>query len=114
MNQLLLRTGFLALCMGFTGLSACGQLAPPSAPAAVRQQAVLGKDGDATVSTPNTLINRYAALGLDGPAGTTVLTLSNAAGRDLDALQPITVEDLVLIIQMQGAETDPTNAVSFG
>ncbi len=74
----------------------------------------LGKDGDVAVDTMGRVLNRYAALGADANRGNTTLTLSSSVGQDLDALQPISAGDLLLLMQMQGAEIGGENSARFG
>ncbi|MFO0576089.1 MAG: DUF11 domain-containing protein [Polyangia bacterium] len=81
---------------------------------ALSQAEGLGKDGDLTVSMAGTIVNRYAVLAADAKPGDTSLTLSGMAGLGLDALMPLAVDDLLLIIQMQGADIDTTNSASYG
>ena len=85
------------------------------APQGTRQQAEgLGKDGDVAVDAMGRVLNRYAALGADANRGNTTLTLSGQLGHDLEALQPIASGDLLLIMQMQGADISGDNSARFG
>jgi hypothetical protein len=78
-------------------------------------QAQAGKDGNRTLAATTTIANEYTALTADATAGTTALTVAsnnlNANTRFAAALAP---GDLVLIIQMQGAAIDATDAASYG
>jgi uncharacterized repeat protein (TIGR01451 family) len=77
-------------------------------------QAQAGKDGNRTLSA-TTIANEYTALTADAAAGTATLTVAsnnlNANTRFAAALAP---GDLVLVIQMQGATIDATDAASYG
>lgn len=74
----------------------------------------LGKDGDLTISTAGTIVNRYAALATAARPGDKTIKLSSVAGQGVDALLPLAVDDLLLIIQMQGADIDTGNTVNYG
>lgn len=83
---------------------------PAAQPAqATKQSALLGQDGAMTISLPNTIVNRYAALGADVAQGSTDLTVDNIAD-----LLPLDPGDMLLVIQMQGAEIDQSDAASYG
>lgn len=104
----------LGSCISLLG-AACsdGDLAPPRHSQRTQAEG-LGRDGDLAVDTMGQVLNRYAALGADANRGNTTLTLSTALGQDLDALQPIAPGDLLLLIQMQGAEISGENSARFG
>jgi hypothetical protein len=112
----------LGLVLSAGGPPGCGPGDPlanlgtgASAPVGSLSQAEgLGKDGDLVVSRVGTVVNRYAVLGADAKQGDTTLTLSGMGGIGLDALMPLAVDDLLLIIQMQGADIDTTNTPSYG
>ncbi|MCW5970147.1 MAG: DUF11 domain-containing protein [Blastocatellales bacterium] len=72
------------------------------------------QDGNLTVTAPNTVVNRYATLAADGAAGATTITVSNPGGNF--GLDPATlsVGDLLLIIQMQGAQIDTSDTPAYG
>jgi MYXO-CTERM domain-containing protein len=75
--------------------------------AAKVKQAEVGKDGTPPAITAPTTVNGYAALGADAAAGARSITYAVTA----DALFTVLEEgDLVLIIQMQGATINPTDA----
>lgn len=99
-------------------LSGCGSsesLSPPLLPIGELHQAEgLGKDGDLTISAPSTIVNRYAVLATSARPGDKTITLSSTAGLGIDALLPLAVDDLLLIIQMQGADIDTSNTVNYG
>ena len=74
------------------------------------RQALVGKDGDRTVNTANTIVNGYSALtGTPNANQVTVNAIGDFAAGGRPALA---VGDLVLIIQMQGADiTTPDSAI---
>jgi uncharacterized repeat protein (TIGR01451 family) len=78
-------------------------------------QAQAGKNGNVTLSAATTIANEYTALTADATAGSPVLTVAsntlNTNSRFAEVLAP---GDLVLIIQMQGATIDATDAASYG
>ncbi len=65
-----------------------------------------GKDGSVNIATPGTLVNVYTTLTTDAAAGATSIQVADATG--------ITAGDLLLVIQMQGATIDTTDAASYG
>lgn len=97
----------MALC-GLWALTSCGVTPPAGSEVAEVKSAVFGMDGAVTVSMPNTVVNRYAALAQNAAAGATVLTVGNAAALNTAP------GDLLLVIQMQGAEIDSTDTVAYG
>jgi uncharacterized repeat protein (TIGR01451 family) len=74
-----------------------------------------GKNGNRTISTGTATVNEYVALTADAAAGSSTLTVAsntlNDNGRFTAALAP---GDLVLVVQMQGATIDATDAASYG
>lgn len=74
-----------------------------------------GADGSHVVTTPDTVLNRYAALAADAAAGDTVLTITTAGALDAPApFGPLAAGDLLLVIQMQGAVLDTADGPAFG
>lgn len=78
-------------------------------------QAQAGKTGNVTLSATTTIVNEYTTLTADASAGSATLTVAsntlNANNRFAAALAP---GDLVMIIQMQGATIDASDAASYG
>ena len=74
--------------------------------AGLRAAAQPGKNGPLAVSTANVVVNQYTALTADAAVGGNVLTVGSTTG--------LSVGDLVLIIQMQGAAINTTNTSSYG
>ena len=81
---------------------------------AVTRAEISGKDGALTVSSPNTIVNKYAKLMVDAPAGAATITIENPGGAN--GLDPagLTAGDLILIIQMSGASIDASDSPNFG
>ena len=73
-----------------------------------------GKDGVLTVSAPNTVLNRYAALGADATAGATSFVVSDVAALDDATYGPLEPGDLVMLYQAQGASIDTSDTQSYG
>jgi len=104
--------------LSFRLRSVCRFLAPLfllglASPGAHAQQP--GKDGPLTVAASNTVLNKYAVLSADASAGATSIDVTNPGGAD--GLDPatLTLNDLLLIIQMQGATMDTSyRVVDFG
>ena len=68
-------------------------------------QAQKGKDGVKTVSTANVKINEFTALTAPVAANSTILNVtSNALNTNARFTTTLTPGDLVMIIQMQGAD----------
>lgn len=104
--------GVASLASGLAILSACGVAELPSSQSknvVPMQRALLGQDADLTVAAGKTVsVNTYAPLIKDAAAGDAKLYVNNA-----NALK-LAKGDLVLIIQMQGAEIKTTNDINFG
>ena len=105
------RSRWLLLGLGLAGCSAgadLGHSVPNKAPT-MRQGPLLGSDGAVTVTAPETVLNRYAALKLDAKAGTQQLTVDPLAD-----LAPVAAGDLLLVLQAQGAVINGSDTASFG
>lgn len=73
---------------------------------------VTGKDGAATITSTDTIVNQYASLGTSVSSGATSLEVTDI--NDLNSGAALSQDDLVLIIQMQGASIKMVNDSSFG
>ena len=73
-------------------------------------------DGALEVTAPDTVVNRYAVLRSDVHSGDRVLPLTAADGHGVAALMPLAAGDVLLIVQMQGADVQAgdRNAGTFG
>ncbi len=78
----------------------CGAMAMPA------QARVPGKDGALTVGVANTIVNSYTTLSAGAAAGATTLSVASAAG--------ITVGDVLLVYQAQGATIGTGNTSAYG
>lgn len=81
---------------------------------AVTRAEISGKDGELTVTAPNTIVNKYAILAGNAPKGAKDITITNPGGPN--GLTPGSLEagDLIMLIQMSGAAIDTTNTVNYG
>ncbi len=89
-------------------VAGCG-VGSPTAPVGSAGQAIVGGLGAVTVTAAGTIVNRYTPLAADAVAGATTLTVTSGA-----ALAPVASGDLVMIVQMQGAAINTTNAAAYG
>ena len=73
-----------------------------------------GKDGALTVTAANTVVNRYSVLTANAASGGTSLVVANAGGAN--GLDPGTLvaNDVLLVIQMQGATIDTSDTAAYG
>ncbi len=73
-----------------------------------------GQDGDLVVAAANTVVNRYATLSANAAVAATSITVANAGGAN--GLDPATLSpgNLLLVIQMQGAEIDASDTIAYG
>jgi uncharacterized repeat protein (TIGR01451 family) len=78
-------------------------VAAMSTPVQARQ---IGKDGALTVSAANTVVNTTTTLSAAATAGATTITVASAAG--------ITVGDVLLVYQAQGATISTANVNTYG
>jgi hypothetical protein len=85
------------LCFSFSSYSQCGA-APTS--------------GAQTISTAGNIVNSYYPGTGNPTAGSTTLTVGTIDGRG--SATALTSGDMVLIIQMQGADFDTTNTSAYG
>lgn len=76
----------------------------------------IGTSGDYTVTSPDTVLNEYAVLAADALAGSSTITVTDIADLDspLPELGPLQADDVLMIIQMQGASIDTSNTSSYG
>ncbi len=74
---------------------------------------ISGKDGALTVTAANTIVNKYAYLAVDAPAGAAVISVTNPGGPNGLDVATLTPGDLILIIQRAGASIDSSNSGSY-
>lgn len=97
--------------------AACGTSAERShEPIGQSSSSVIGNDGAITITAPNTVLNTYAALAQDAPVGATSVLVSNAAGLDspISQLGALAPGDLLMIVQMQGAQIANLDDPAYG
>ena len=74
----------------------------------------VGKDGDLVVSSPGTIVNRYATLAVDALAGSAKILVTYPAGDNGLRADLLAAGDLIMIVQMAGATIDSSNTASYG
>ncbi len=94
--------------------TACEPAFPEAPGLPSQERSVIGGDGPLTVSAPGTVLNRYAVLAADVSAGATSLEVTNAADLDDADFGPLSLGDLLFIVQMQGASIDTSDSASYG
>jgi MYXO-CTERM domain-containing protein len=91
----------------------CPSLFQSDGQRAVRiRQAVVGKDGDRTITAANTVVNTYAALYAGVNRNNNKITVRPT--EDATFANSLAQGDLLLIIQMAGAAMDTTNTIDYG
>lgn len=75
---------------------------------------ISGKDGALTVTTPNTIINKYCVLVANAPVGASMIAVTNPGGPNGLAPGTLTPGDLILIIQMAGATINTSDSPNYG
>ncbi|HEX8706513.1 MAG TPA: OmpA family protein [Myxococcaceae bacterium] len=95
-------------------LAACDPVQPEPASTTSQAASLTGVDGDVTVTAPFTVLNRYAVLATNASAGSTSVTVTAVTDLDHPDFGPMSVGDLVFIVQMQGASIDTSNGPAYG
>lgn len=91
----------------------CPSLFQSDGQRAVRiKQAVVGKDGDRTITAANTVVNTYAVLYTGVNHDNNKITVRPT--EDATFAASLEQGDLLLIIQMAGATMDTTNTINYG
>ncbi len=99
----------LASCGDDPGLrSAAGGLPEPDVTVGQHRAALSGKDGMATITLLDQTVNRYAQVTADIRSGDLSIAVMDLAALDVAA------GDLLMVIQMQGATLDFTDAIDYG
>lgn len=77
---------------------------------------LIGSNGNYTITSADTVLNEYAVLASDASAGSTTITVTNAADLDspIPEIGPLSTGDLLMIIQMQGATINTSDSVDYG
>ncbi|PSM31352.1 NEW3 domain-containing protein [Haliangium sp. UPWRP_2] len=98
-------------------MASCGSESARTAPAGQvpapgeigqKTSALAGKDGTATILLPNVQVNRYAAVAADIRPGDKTITVTGLAALNVE------VDDLLMVMQMQGASLDFTDTINYG
>lgn len=101
-------------CVGLL-VAACQSAPPPTHDEAptfgARGEALMGTDGDRTITAASTTVNQYTALSANAVQGATVLNVASVAALTSGA-DALAAGDLLLVIQMQGATLDTANVNS--
>lgn len=108
--QAVLMTGF-AVAAGCGSQASVPYLGPSSLPATEIGQhssALAGKDGADTILLPNQTVNRYARVIANIRPGDKTLQVMGLAAFN------VAVDDLLMIMQMQGATLDFTDTINYG
>ncbi|MFN0108247.1 MAG: hypothetical protein ACKVZH_05270 [Blastocatellia bacterium] len=82
-------------------------------PATTRAE-ISGKDGDLTVTQPNTIVNKYGKLAIDAPVGSAMIAVDNPGGPNGLDINTLAAGDLIMIVQMSGASVDSSNTINYG
>ncbi|MBN1208544.1 MAG: tandem-95 repeat protein, partial [Myxococcaceae bacterium] len=85
-----------------------------SEPVAVSSSALVGVDGNYTVTTAGDVLNRYTPLRASAAAGSTSIQVETLTNLNSPQFGPLAPGDLLMIIQMQGASINTTNSANFG
>ena len=114
MRRKLLIFGVLALGLLLLGLVRPTKESRLLDPSASAQSGAGANDGDLVVTSPNTIVNRYATLAMNAPAGSSRILVTYPGGEHglrADLLAP---GDLILIVQMGGASINNANNPDYG
>ncbi|MFN7828161.1 MAG: hypothetical protein ACK5RR_09385 [Acidobacteriota bacterium] len=114
MRRKLLIFGVLALGLLLLGLVRPTKESRLLDPSASAQSGAGANDGDLVVTSPNTIVNRYATLAMNAPAGSSRILVTYPGGEHglrADLLAP---GDLILIVQMAGASINNANNPDYG
>src|SRR5215203_5030918 len=68
----------------------------------VTRAEISGKDGDLTVTLPNTIVNKYGRLAINAPAGSSMIAVDNPGGPNGLDISTLAAGDLIMIVQMSG------------
>ncbi|WP_148273220.1 Ig-like domain-containing protein [Stigmatella aurantiaca] len=114
-------TQVLCLLVGVLSASCAQESAEPgqglasvSEATAVSSAALVGTDGDLTVTAANTELNQYSALAEAAAAGATSFRVADVGDLASPQFGALAAGDLLMIIQMQGATLGTDNSPAFG
>lgn len=80
----------------------------------VTKAEISGKDGELTVTQPNTIVNKYGRLAINAPAGSSMIAVDNPGGPNGLDINTLAAGDLIMIVQMSGASVDTSNTTNYG
>ena len=103
-----------ALAAGCSDAPAAGTRETRVAATPAPASALVGSDGDLTVSSAGTVLNQYAVLAADTQVADTTLSVTNIADLTSTTYGALAPGDLLLVIQMQGATIDTSNTATYG
>ncbi|MGE0882031.1 MAG: beta strand repeat-containing protein [Blastocatellales bacterium] len=109
----LICTALLLAALAFNSFGTRGLMNWLNTPNVARAE-ISGKDGELTVTTPNTIVNKYGKLAVDAPMGASTITVTNPGGPNGLDVSTLTAGDLILIIQMAGASINNSNSINYG
>lgn len=105
----MLHTTGLGLALSVCALGmGCGADSPENAFWTKRNSLVVNPDGNYTAKSQTDVVNKYAPLTVSASVGDAQVTVQNVAGLGLSQ------DDLVMIIQMQGADMRSTDDEQYG
>jgi len=85
-----------------------------SAPMSVRSQGNLNNSSDLVVTSPDTVVNRYATLAVNAQAGSARILVTYPGGEYGLRADLLSAGDLIMIVQMAGASISTTNTADYG
>ncbi|MFZ4986305.1 MAG: hypothetical protein ACOYLF_12665, partial [Blastocatellia bacterium] len=85
-----------------------------SAPMGVRSQGNLNNSSDLVVTSPDTVVNRYATLAVNAQAGSARILVTYPGGEYGLRADLLSAGDLIMIVQMAGASISTTNTADYG
>lgn len=109
----LICTTLLLAALAFNNYAYRGLMSWLNTPTVTRAE-ISGKDGELTVTSPNTIVNKYGKLAADAAMGASVITVVNPGGPNGLDVNTLTPGDLIMIIQMAGASIENSNSINYG
>ena len=98
----------LGLVVSLWALATCTADEDHLAPASQTAKLVINPDGDLSITTAGQVVNRYSPLTVAALAGDTAVTVQSLATLG------VSTDDLVMIIQMQGAQIQTSDDEQYG
>ena len=104
------RRSLLPMALGALSVLACSQQVAPSQQQQNQQKLTPTSDGDKTIVLANQILNTYAAVTADVAAGAKTVDVDSAQL----AVMGLKTGDLIMIMQMQGAQITTTDDETYG